>query len=174
MRNLSMAVAAAALLALSATTARAELTFANPAVDAGEVRSGAPLKQAFAFVNEGKTAVEVTDLRTGCGCVKPKLEKRAYAPGEGGEVVLEVHTLSQPAGEHAWRLQVAYRAGGEAREAELSLRGRVITEVAVQPSALTIMTGSAAAHEIVLTDLRDRPLDVTGVHTSSAHLKGEV
>ena len=53
-------------------------------------------------------------------------------------------------------------------------RGGVITEVAVQPSALTIMTGSAAAHEIVLTDLRDRPLGVTGVHTSSAHLKGEI
>lgn len=173
MRSLPPALAVA-LLALSAATARADLSFANPAVDVGEVRSGAPLKQRFSFTNGGNTAVEVTDLRTGCGCVRPKLEKRAYAPGETGEIVLEVHTLSQPAGEHTWRLQVAYRAGGEAREAELSVHGRVVTEVAVRPAALTIMTGGTAAHEIVLTDLRDRPLAVTAVHTSSAHLKGEV
>jgi hypothetical protein len=174
MRRLLSMLAAAALTALSAPTARADLSFANSAVDAGEVRSGAPLKQTFAFVNEGKAAVEITDLRTSCGCVKPKLDRHAYAPGEGGEIVLEVHTLSQPAGEHTWRLQVAYRAGGEAREAELSIRGRIVTEIAVQPAALTIFTGNAAAHEIVLTDLRERPLSVTGVHTSSPHLKAEV
>jgi hypothetical protein len=173
MRKLPPALVAA-LLALSAATARADLTFANPAVDVGQVRSGAPLKQTFAFVNDGATPVEITDLRTGCGCVKPKLEKRTYVPGERGEVVLEVHTLSQPAGEHTWRLHLAYRAGGEAREAELSVRGRVVTEVTVRPVALTILTGRAAAHEIVLTDLRERPLGVTGVHTSSAYLKAAV
>jgi hypothetical protein len=174
MRKLPLAAIAAASLALSAATARADLTFANPAAEVGEVRSGAPLRQGFAFTNAGTTAVEVTDLRTGCGCLKPKLEKRAYAPGEGGEIVLEVHTLSQPAGEHTWRLQVAYRAGGEPREAELSVHGRVVIEVAVRPAALTIMTGSSAAHEIVLTDLRDKPLAVTGVQTSSPHLTGQV
>jgi hypothetical protein len=165
---------AAALLALSAVTARADLSFANPTVDVGEVRSGVPLKQQFAFVNPGPGTVEIADLRTSCGCVKPKLEKRVYAPGDEGAVDLEVHTLSQPAGEHTWRLQVAYRAGGEAREAELSVKGRVVTEVTVQPAALTILTGGPVAHEITLTDLRDRPLSVTGVQTSSPHLKGEV
>ncbi len=174
MRKLPLAAVAAASLALSAATARADLTFANPTADVGEVRSGAPLRQCFAFTNAGTTAVEVTDLRTGCGCLKPKLEKRTYAPGEGGEIVLEVHTLSQPAGEHTWRLQVAYRAGGDPREAELSVHGRVVTEVAVRPAALTILTGGTAAHEIVLTDLRDKPLTVTGVQTSSPHLTGQV
>ena len=144
MRSLPPALAAA-LLALSAVTARADLSFANPAVDVGEVRSGAPLTQRFTFVNEGTTAVEVTDLRTGCGCVKPKLEKRAYGPGEGGEIVLEVLTLSQPAGEHTWRLQVAYRAGGEAREAELTVHGRVVTEVAVRPAAWSGGGGASPA-----------------------------
>src|SRR5215470_1757868 len=101
-------VLVAALLPLSAATARADLAFASPTVDAGEVRSGTPLKRTFTFVNSGSAAVEITDLRTSCGCVKPQLEKRTYAPGEGGEVVLDVHTLSQPAGEHTWRLSVAY------------------------------------------------------------------
>jgi hypothetical protein len=167
-------LAAVTLLALAAATARADLAFANPTVDVGEVRSGAPLKQRFAFTNEGPGAVEITDLRASCGCAKPQLEKRSYAPGDHGEVVLDVNTLTQPAGEHAWLLHVAYRAGGEPCEAELVVRGRVITEVAVQPATLTIFTEGAAAHKITLTDLRARPLAVTGVHVSSPHLKAEV
>ncbi|HEX5270997.1 MAG TPA: DUF1573 domain-containing protein [Gemmataceae bacterium] len=167
-------LAAAALVALSTTTARADLSFPNPTVDVGEVRSGAPLRQRFAFVNEGPGSVEITGLQASCGCVKPVLGKRSYSPGESGEVALEVLTLSQPAGEHTWRLQVAYRAGGEPRQAELTLVGRVVAEVTVQPASLVISTEGTASHEITLTDLRDRPLSVTGVHTSSPHLTGEV
>jgi hypothetical protein len=169
-----VAIAAATCLVLFTAAARADLSFANPTVDVGEVRGGTPLRQRFAFVNPGPGTVEITDLRTSCGCLKPRLENRVYAPGDEGAVELEVHTLSQPAGEHAWRLHVAYRLAGEAREAELTVKGRVVTEVAVQPAALTILTGGAVAHELTLTDLRDRPLSVTGVRASSPYLTGEV
>jgi hypothetical protein len=164
----------AALIALAAPPARADLSFPNPTADAGEVRSGAPLRQRFAFVNQGPGTVEITDLHASCGCVKPALDKRDYAPGESGEVTLEVLTLSQPAGEHTWRIQVAYRTGRESRQAELSLTGRVVAEVTVQPASLVISTEGTASHEITLTDLRDRALSVTGVHSSSPHLTGEV
>jgi len=174
MRVPNLVLVAAILLALSARPAHADLSFATPAVAVGEVRSGAPLKQSFAFVNDGPDAIEITELHTSCGCVRPKIEKHTYLPGERGEVVLDVHTLSQPAGEHTWRLQVAYRAGGEAREAELSIKGSVVTEVTVQPASLTISTEGTSCHEILLTDLRARPLTVTSVHSSSPHLTGAV
>jgi Protein of unknown function (DUF1573) len=167
-------VFAVALSALSATSARADLAFAKPTIDAGDVRSGTPLKRPFAFVNAGPDTVEITDLHTSCGCLKPTLAQRVYRPGERGEVVLDVHTLSQPAGEHTWRMRVVYRSGGESHEADLAITGRIVTEVAVQPASMTIFTDRAAAHEIALTDLRDRPLSVTAVHTSSPHLKAEV
>ena len=176
MFRMPSAFVSVALLTLSAANARADLSFPNPTVDVGEIRSGAPLKQRFAFVNQGPGAVEITDLHASCGCVKPALEKRTYAAGESGELTLEVRTLSQPAGEHTWRLQVAYRAGGETRQAELTVVGRVVTEVTVQPASLTISTEGTASHEITLTDLRDRPLSVTGVQrrrpTSRARSSG--
>ncbi|HKI36015.1 MAG TPA: DUF1573 domain-containing protein [Gemmataceae bacterium] len=167
-------VLTATLLALFANPARADLSFATPTIDVGEVRSGAPLRQRFTFVNAGSGAVEITDLRASCGCVRPKLDKRSYAPGDEGAVLLEVHTLGQSAGEHDWRLHVTYHSGAEAREVELVLHGRIVTEVTVQPAVLTIFTERAAAHEMALTDLRARPLTVTGVYASSPHLKGEV
>jgi hypothetical protein len=49
-----------------------------------------------------------------------------------------------------------------------------VCEVTARPAALTIFTGGSANHEITLTDLRDHPFTVTGVHASSPHLKGEV
>ncbi len=174
MFRMPSAFASVAFLTLAVSAARADLSFPSPTVDIGEVHSGAPLRQRFPFTNPGPGAVQITDLRASCGCVKPALEKRAYAPGDSGELTLEIRTLGQPAGAHSWRLQVAYRAGGDPREAELTVVGRLVTEVTVQPTALTISTEGTAVHEITLTDLRERPLSVTGVHTSSPHLTGEV
>ncbi len=174
MRTLCLALAGAISVALTAPTARADLIFANPAVNVGEVRCGAPLKQKFQFTNPGPVAVEITGLHTSCGCLKPRLETRSYLPGESGELTLEIHTLSQSAGEHTWRLQVACRIGSETREAELTVQGRIVTELTVQPAALTVFTERAANHEIVLTDLRERPLTVTGIHTSSPNMTGTI
>ena len=174
MRLFAAALTAMPLLALTTVPARADLSFANPLVNVGEVRSGAPLKQAFAFVNQGPAGVEIFDLRTSCGCVKPKLDKRAYQPGERGEIVLEVHTLSQPAGERTWRLQVGYHDGAQTRETELTLKGQVIADVTVQPVALTIWTEGTASHQLVLTDRRPRPLAVTGLQPSLPSLTGTV
>ena len=88
--------------------------------------------------------------------------------------MLEVQTLSQSAGAHTWRLQVSYRDGGETRETELLLSGRIVTEVTAQPAALTLFTGGAVAHAITLTDLREKPLSVVAVNASSPHLRGTV
>ena len=137
-------------------------------------RSGAPLTHRFAFVNEGPEEVEILGLRASCGCVKPRLEQRKFAPGEKSALVLDVHTLGEAAGDHLWQLNVSYRSGRTAHEATLDLRGRVITEIVVQPPALTLFTTGNLAHQLTLTDLRDRPLTVVGVRSTAAGVKAQV
>jgi hypothetical protein len=172
-------VALAAALLLGAV-ARAEWRVLEPAAEVGEVRSGAPLAHRFAFVNDGPTPVVVTEVRAGCGCLTPRLEPagttlpHAYLPGERGALLLEVNTLGQPPGPNTWHLSVCYRIGDEDRQADLRLSGRVVTEVAVQPAALTLFADAAVTHEIVLTDLRPRPLAVTAVRGSAAQVSGRV
>ena len=95
-------------------------------------------------------------------------------PGQTGTVALEVHTLTQSSGDHTWQVQVTYRNGTGEHTAQLQVAGRVVTEVTVQPSSLTLFTESVAAHEITLTDLRERPLTVTSVVTTSPHLKATI
>jgi hypothetical protein len=151
----------------------------NPALQADllfpvkTVDRGLPLAQPFHFVNQGPADVEINGLRASCGCLKPKLDKRSWKPGEKGSLLLEIHTLGQSAGAHSWQLHVTYRSAAMDRSATLELRGQVVTEITVQPAALTLFTTQRGRHEIVLTDRRQHPLTLTGVHTTCPHLHAQ-
>jgi hypothetical protein len=148
----------------------ADLQFAAAAVDAGEVRCGAPLSQRFAFVNRGVGPVEIVEVRAGCGCLTPRLPQRIYQPGETGVLLLEVNTLSQDEGDHAWTCQVHYRSAGTSGQVPLEIRGRVIAEVTVRPAVLTIFAEGAIAHDVILTDRRPQPLVISELGTTSPRL----
>jgi hypothetical protein len=153
---------------------QAQLHFPQARADMGEVRSGVPLTQRFAYVNSGPHVIQITEAKATCGCLAPRLSQRVLKPGERGEVVLEVNTLTQPAGPHAWRIDVRYLDGDQPREASLIITGTVVTEVLVQPPALMLNADRAIRHEISVTDLRPQPLTVVGVRTSSPHLQANI
>jgi hypothetical protein len=167
-------------LALSGAAARADLRFAEPVVNAGEVRTGAALSHRFAFVNHGSAPATITEVRTSCGCMKPRLEPdgtelpHICQPGEEGALLLEVNTLGLTPGNHTWRLTVCYETGKRSYEVQLQMAGWAVTEVTVQPSSLTVLMDNAVSHEVLLTDVRPRGLTVSEVRTTSPHVKGRV
>jgi hypothetical protein len=154
--------------------ARADLHFPEPVADAGTVQSGAALVRRFSCINRGTDTAEITELRPSCGCVTPRLGRWHVKPGEEVGLDLDVNTLSQEPGEHTWSLQVQYRCDGETRSCTLRLSARIVTEVSVQPAALTVFAGQAVAHELTLTDQRPHPLEIAEVRTSSPRLQGRV
>jgi hypothetical protein len=168
------------LCVLAGTPARADLRFGQTQIEVGEVRSGAPLAQRFAFVNDGPAPVAITAVQPSCGCLTPRLEPagtllpHTYQPGEQGALLLEVNTLSQNQGVHTWHLVVRSETAGKPHGTELRVSGRVVTEVAVQPAELTVFADAAVAHEIVVTDLRPQPLHVTEVRGTAPGLTGRV
>jgi hypothetical protein len=157
---------------LLAQTSRlgAELECAQPLVEKGEVRSGRPLSHRFAFTNRGQHLVEVTEVRPSCGCLAPKLEKRRFEPGESGELLLEVNTLTQPAGANTWRVTLRYKSDDAEHELPLYLSARVVTEISVEPPSLAIYTDTSIGHEITVIDRRTEPLIVRAVSVSSSHI----
>jgi hypothetical protein len=170
--RLHTAVITAVVLILSfAPITRADLAFPKPRFDVGEVRSGAPLVQKFEFRNTGPDEVKILDLKASCGCAQPTLEKRTFGPGESGSITLEVETLTQSPGDHTWLVRVYYLDGTGQHDVGLRVAGRVVAEVTMQPSSLTLFTETSAEHEITLTDLRDRPLKITSLESSTPNLK---
>jgi hypothetical protein len=113
--------------------------------------------------------MEIIEIRTGCGCLLPRVEPRLLAPGERGRVTVDVNTLGQGSGPHSWKCVLRFRQGANQRERELELRAQLITEVTVQPAFLTLTTQGPRTQEFVLTDTRAQPLTVTAVQT---HVNG--
>jgi hypothetical protein len=157
-----------------ASHARADLRFTAASVDLGDARSGVPLSHAFAFVNDGPDALEIVELRPGCGCVIPRLEKRRYKARARGAVLLEINTLAQTAGPHTWTLQVRYRSGTDLHEASLRMKAVVIHEISVQPAALIVFADRASTHDLTFTDTRTQPLTITAVCSTSPFVTGKV
>jgi hypothetical protein len=158
------------ILTFAATQVRADLRFDRPSVNLGDVWTGRPLAHRFGFVNTGPETIEITDLEASCGCLTPRVPQRAFRAGERGEIILEVNTLSHDQGPQSWSLHVHYRLASRQRTMEVKVSALVRAEILVQPAALTIFTSGSANHEISLTDLRTRPLAITGIRSSAPQL----
>jgi len=170
MRGFCSAVLVVGLSLAPYTTARADLNFTQTTIKAGDIRSGI-LTRRFDFCNDGPEKIEIIGLHPSCGCTKPRLEKLTYAPGDKGELAMEVNTLSQSAGDHAWTIQVTYRADGDLREQTIRVVGHVVAEVQVQPAAVTVFTDHPFEHTLVVTDIRAKPLKITEVRGSAPYLR---
>jgi hypothetical protein len=159
---------------LSFSMGRAELRFIQPTANVGDVRSGMALRHTFKFVNDGPESVEITGTQGSCGCLSPTIAKRSLKPGEEGELVLDVNTLSPAAGPHTWRLKVAYQAADKPHEITLVLNAKVIREITVEPTAVTLFAEKGLGTEIVVSDIRKTPLRVKEVRPSSGALKAGI
>src|SRR4029077_5323655 len=112
--------------------------FAKTAIDAGEVKAGAPLSHKFNFVNQGPEVVEITGIESSCGCLTPQLDRRTFQPGEHGSMVLEVNTLSPAPRPHTWLVKLSYRFGATVSEIPLRVTARLVREIVMEPAAVNM------------------------------------
>src|SRR5437868_3375665 len=101
-RRLALNSVAALAISAAAVPARADLHFPEPVANVGVVYAGASLVHDFTFENQGPENVVILDARASCGCAQPQLPHGPFRPAEKGTITLEVNTLSQPPGPHAW------------------------------------------------------------------------
>jgi hypothetical protein len=153
---------------------RADLFCEQPVCHAGQVRNGVPLERRFTLVNRGTEPLEIVDLRSTCGCLTPQLERRTLSSGEMASLLLQVNTLALAEGTQSWRTRVVYREGVTLKDLELVIVGDVVTEVLVQPSALTLPADVTGGHEITVTDRRPSPLTIRAADTGTPFLRASV
>lgn len=152
----------------------AELYFKKTEVAAGDIRGGMPVPFRFAFENKGDEVIEISGVQVSCGCLKPKAATRTFRPGAKGELLLEINPLSQSAGPHTWTAKIVYREKSEIKDLTLRISGTIIADVAVQPAALTVFAEHAARHAVTVTDLREKPMKITGAQMTSAHVAVQI
>lgn len=67
-------------------TAHAELKFEQTVIEDVISPNTKSYPFEFAFKNEGESVVEISEIKTTCGCTTAKLEKMTYTPGESGVI----------------------------------------------------------------------------------------
>lgn len=147
--------------------ASAQMRFAKSSVDAGTLRTGLRAKFEFPFTVEGDEPLQILELKPGCGCLKPAIEKYYYKPGEKGKITLQVNTLGESAGKQRWYVHVRYRQGIKNIQLALQVHADVTTEVTIQPAKVRVIaTAGGLTQEIRLTDLRNKHLTIKAVQSS--------
>jgi hypothetical protein len=170
MTRLSLACCLLVILA-RVEALRAELTCTATPYDAGQVDSGTVIRHAFTLVNRDTSTVEVTEVKPGCGCMRPLLDRVSIGPGEQAMLTLEVNTLTQAAGPNQWRTVVHYRQNGAPAELAVYVRATLRAVVSVSPASLIIHTQKAARGEFVLSEYYDTPLPIRGAISVSPHVR---
>ena len=160
------------LVLLCGGIARAELVCPAPEHFVPvEVRSGEPLRHRFEVRNAGSEVVEVSGLKPGCGCLRPRIDRTRIDPGESATVEVEVNTVTQGEGRNAWRVTVRYGQAGREAELALTLSAQVRQVVSISPATLVVHTGSGYTHTLTLTEKTAVPMDISGAETGSPQVR---
>lgn len=159
------------VLASQAVAAGAELIVKTPVIDLGVIRGGRRISHRFELTNASAESIEILDLQRGCGCLAPRLDHRVIPAGGKVNLSIELRTLGQSDGPHAWSLQVQYRIGQDTKTLPLTLRGTVKNDITVQPAILGLHVTKTVQQEITLTDSRATPLRVIDAEAGGAGVK---
>ncbi len=151
-------------------SAQAGLTCHPLVFDAGTLRSGPTIVHTFVLQNPSRETIEIHDLKAGCGCLKPSIDRRVLRTGERAAVRVEVSTVTQPEGANRWRVTVLHSRG----ELPLEIRAHLTRDVAIQPAALVVNTNRPISHTFTLSEKRPQPLEVRGASVSSPHMQARI
>ncbi len=162
---------AASLLAQGAP-AGPKAVVAEPIKDVGVVPKGDKVAHDFEIRNEGKTPLEITDVRASCGCTVAKFD-RTIAPGQTGKVNVEVDTATFN-GPVAKGVTV-FTSDPDNPQIELTVRATVEPFVQVKPGYARYITvqGEKAKGSIVqsLWSPEGAPLEIVKVESPYPYLK---
>jgi Protein of unknown function (DUF1573) len=154
---------------------RPSLAFDQYFVDLGEIYNLPRAEAFFRFRNQGPSPARITKLEPSCGCLKPRLGRREYAPGEICEFSMSVLTTHQSPGPHEYELAITYE-DPQPRTVTVSFKLNLRQSVRVDPSQLIfIQDGSKETQEkVIVTDMRQHPFHILGATCESPLVTAQV
>jgi hypothetical protein len=150
--------------------AKAELSCKVPSVDSGKLLAGKPFKHSFILENNGKETIQILEVLSSCGCLRPVLPKTTLMGGESISLPIEIHTLTKPKGMHRFGINLRYQEAGVTSELALELKALIEVEVEVTPAAAAIFTDRAINHTLCVKDTRAKPMRIIAADSGNANV----
>ena len=122
------------LISSAPVSAAPALVVENLNYDFGEIVQGAELKHNFRFHNAGDQILEISRLRSSCGCTAALLTTRRLSPGSMSELQM---TFNSQGFRGAVKKQVTFETNDPKHSAvTFSLQGKVKAELFLQPQRI--------------------------------------
>lgn len=121
-------------------SSRAELVFQETVIEDTISPDAKSYPFEFTFKNAGDSTVEISEIKTTCGCTTAKLEKMSYAPGESG-VVKGSFSVGSRQGMQEKKVRVLTKDLGQP-EIQLALKLGIPQLVTMKPGLLLWRVGS--------------------------------
>jgi hypothetical protein len=116
--------------------------FDTTVYDFGAVPHGASVKTKFHFTNIGEDPLEVTNIRTSCGCTAAEPTSRHLAPGQSADIEVTFdssHKASPPHGRQHYANTIFFRTNdGKERDGapgttKLTIQGDIVARYQIKP-----------------------------------------
>ena len=166
-------LAVAAVLLAGVASSWAGLEWPQKTVEVKATADTPVVEVRFPFKNTGSTPVDVTQVESSCGCTTVALEKRHYAPGEGGEIVAR-YTVADHSG--LQKKNVMVETGDGAEPVELTLKVNIPEVLRITPAFVSWDHDEATKPKTITLELvqPDTPLKDLSVQCSSAAMTAEL
>lgn len=162
----------AALLLLTAS-GLAQLKWESPVQQFQRTPQDEGIEAFYTFRNVGKVPVTITGLRTSCGCTTPHLEKKTYAPGEGGQVTARF-VFGNRKGPQRKTIEVRTDEAG-AEPVVLDLRVLIHDPLTIEPALVYWKRGEPGeAKTVQLTAEAGQPVRIKSVLSSNPRLPAKL
>ncbi|MFA6044240.1 MAG: DUF1573 domain-containing protein [Phycisphaerales bacterium] len=136
-----------------------EITFDEKLHEFGIISDDKNVNHQFKFKNTGKTTLTITNTQGSCGCTVPQLDKKAYEPGEEGEIKVEYHPQNRKGPQHT---TVTVTSNDPTKpQVVLELKSEVRPLVAIEPTVLNVGQVPKGKAQVMKAMITSRLADVS-------------
>ena len=143
--------------------------------DFGTVARGAKVEHTFSVENKYNEDMEITEVRSSCGCTATKITKRLLKTWEKAEIVATVDTRGFFGRKDA-ALTVVF--GGQfPAEVQLNVHAYIRSDIVVQPGSVqlgSVAEGSSARQKVTVSYAGRADWEIANVETPNPHLEAQL
>jgi hypothetical protein len=166
-------VIAAWLIGATTASAAGMLEWRQKTVEVATTFKQQDVKSAFIFRNTGDAPVTITSVNSNCDCTTAELEKKTYAPGEGGQINV-MFEIGDYMGSHDSHILVTTDTPS-APTSDLILRVQIPEYLRLEPHmAIWHIRGEAQEKTLVCSAVAAESVWLTEAHSSDAAVSTRV
>lgn len=134
--------------------------------DMGIIAGDKIAKQQMKIFNRGSKPLQITQVKTSCGCTKGRMLEKTIKPGEEGILEITVDPARITNGFSSTKVLTIFSNDPDKATVQVKVHAQVEPEFTIVPDTLdfgTVEQGATAERTLLITQMQDAPFEITKV-----------